>query len=152
MKDIYGLKLNKRLKSTVILRFISSATTKGMSHHVKGCLIDSAPDKIVLHHGTNDLSTMSPQGDIANSIITLATSTKTYTCKVFVSGITKGSGKWDGKGRKVSSLLKVPCESADIPYIDNSSITKTMLNYSNLHLNTTGTTIFVNNICKALCD
>ena len=89
VKDIDGWKLNKRLKSIEIVRSISGATTKRMSHHAKTCLIDSKPDKIVLHHGTNDLSAKSSPDDIVNNIITLATSTKTSTNKVFVSGITK---------------------------------------------------------------
>ena len=40
-----------------IVRLISDAITKGMFHHAKACLIDSEPDKTVLHYGTNDLST-----------------------------------------------------------------------------------------------
>ena len=49
-------------------------------------------------------------------------------------------------------MLKVHRKSADIPYIDNDNITKTMLKYSKLHLNTAGTATLVNNVCKASCD
>ena len=31
------------------------AKTNAMKHHLKGCLEDSAPDNIILHHGTNNL-------------------------------------------------------------------------------------------------
>ena len=39
-----------------------------------------------------------------------------------------------------------------MPNVDNNDITKTMLNYSNLHLNTTGTTTFVDNTSRASRD
>ena len=123
-----------------------------MSHHARGCLINSEPDTIVLHHGTNDLSTKSSPDDIVKNIITLATSTKTSTNNVFVSGITKINDKWNDKGRKVILLSKAHCKSANIPYIDNNNVTKTMLNYSYLYLNAASTTALVNNICKTSCD
>ena len=59
---------------------------------------------------------------------------------------------WDNKGRKVNSLLKVLCISADIPYIDNNNITKIMLNYINLHLDTTDTTILISSVKYYVVD
>ena len=38
VKHIDGWRLNKRMRSTVSVRSIPGATTKGMIHHVKGCL------------------------------------------------------------------------------------------------------------------
>ena len=43
VKHIDGWRLNKRMRSTVSVRSIPGATTKGMIHHVKGCLVDTSP-------------------------------------------------------------------------------------------------------------
>ena len=54
IKNVDGWRLNRRMKSIVSVRSISSAATKAMKHHVMGCLEDGCPDTILLHHGTND--------------------------------------------------------------------------------------------------
>ena len=59
---------------------------------------------------------------------------------------------FQNKGGKVNSSLIVLSKSANMPNVDNNDITKTMLNYSNLHLNTTGTTTFVDNTSRASRD
>ena len=46
VKDIDGWHLSKRMRSTVSVRSVPGATTKGMIHHVKGCLEDTSPDFI----------------------------------------------------------------------------------------------------------
>ena len=38
VKNIEGWRLNERMKSTVHVKSIPGATTKGMKHHVRGCL------------------------------------------------------------------------------------------------------------------
>ena len=65
VKHFDGWRLNKRMRSTVSLRSIPRATTKGMIHHVKGCLEDTSPDFIILDHGTNDLNGDSTSEEIA---------------------------------------------------------------------------------------
>ena len=55
VKNIEGWRLNKRMKSSVSVKLIPGVTTKGMNHHVKGCLEDSFPDSVILHNGTNNL-------------------------------------------------------------------------------------------------
>ena len=43
-----------------------------MIHHVKGCLVDFAPDIVLLHCGTNDFKKdLTPQ-EIAQNILKLA--------------------------------------------------------------------------------
>ena len=56
VKHIDGWCLNKRMRSTVSIRSIPGAKTKGMIDHVKGCLEDTSPAFIILHRGTNDLN------------------------------------------------------------------------------------------------
>ena len=57
------------MRSTVSVRSIPGATTKGMIHHVKGCLEDTSPDFIILHHGKNDLNGNSTCEEIADKIL-----------------------------------------------------------------------------------
>ena len=76
-KHIDGWRLNKRIKSTVSVRSIPGATTKGMTHQVKGCLGDTSPDFITLHHGTNDSNGNGTSEEIADKILSLGASIKT---------------------------------------------------------------------------
>ena len=55
VKNTEGWKHNKRMKSTVHVKSIFGATTKGMKHHVRGYLEDNSPDTAILHFGTNNL-------------------------------------------------------------------------------------------------
>ena len=87
VKHIDGWRLNKRMRSTVSVRSIPGATTKGMIHHVKGCLEDTSPGFIKLHHGTNDLNSNSTSEETADKILNLATSIKTSKNQVLVSGL-----------------------------------------------------------------
>ena len=54
------------MRSTVSVRSIAGATKKGTIHHVKGCLEDTFPDFIILHHDTNDLNSNSTSEEIAD--------------------------------------------------------------------------------------
>ena len=65
------------MRSTVSVRSIPGAKTKGMIHHDKGCLEDTSPDFILLHHGTNYLNSNSTSQEIANKKLNLAASIKT---------------------------------------------------------------------------
>ena len=55
-----------------MVKLIPGATTEGMIHHVKGCMVDFVPDILLLHCGTNDLKKdLTPQ-KIAQNILKLA--------------------------------------------------------------------------------
>ena len=55
-----------------MVKLIPGATTEGMIHHVKGCMVDFAPDILLLHCGTNNLKKdLTPQ-KIAQNILKLA--------------------------------------------------------------------------------
>ena len=53
------------MKSSVAVKSIPGATTKGMKHHIKGCLEDNSPDSIILHVGTDNLKNKESVEDIA---------------------------------------------------------------------------------------
>ena len=75
------------MRSAVSVISIPGATTKGMIHHVKGCLEDTFTDFIILHHGKNKLNSNSISEQIEDKILNLAASIKTSKNKVFVSGL-----------------------------------------------------------------
>ena len=121
-----------------------------MIHHVKGCLEDTSPDFIILHHGTNDLNSNSTSEEIADKIFNLADSIKTSKTQVFVSGLVIRKDKLNKKGNEVNELLKTKCEIRQLSFIDNKNISLGMLNKSGIHLNEYGTTRCVNNFCCSI--
>ena len=150
VKHIDGWRLNKRMRSTVSVRSIPGATTKGMIHHVKGCLEDTSPDFIILHHGTNDLNSNSTSEEIADKILNLAASIKTSKNQVFVSGLVIRKDKLNKKGNEVNELLKNEYGIRQLSFIDNKNICLGMLSKSGIHLNEYGTTRLVNNFCFSM--
>ena len=54
VKNIETYKMKKSTKYVTTKKSIPGATTEG-SHHVKGCMVDFAPDIVLLDYGTNDL-------------------------------------------------------------------------------------------------
>ena len=136
------------MKSTVHVKSIPGATTKGMKHHVRECLEDNSPDRAILHFRTSNLKNNESAEDIATDITNLAISVKNEKKTVVVSGIIARNDKFNDKGKNVNSLLKWKCKVEKIVFVDNSNITVRMLNHSGLHLNERGTTCLVNNLCS----
>ena len=133
------------MRSTASVRSIPGATTKSMIHHVKGCLEDTSPDFIILHHSTNVLNSSSSSKKIADKILNLAASVKTSKNQVFVSGLVIRKDKLKKKGNEVNELLKNKCRIRQLFFIDNKNISLGMLNKSGIHLNENGTTRLINN-------
>ena len=134
-------------ESSVALKSIPGSTTKGMKHHIKGCLEDYSPDSVILHVRTNNLKNKESVEDIANGIMDIATFMRTEKTNVFVSGLTLQNDRLNDKGKSVSSLLKRRCDEEKLCFVNNTNINVGMLNNSGLHLNERGTTRFVNNFC-----
>ena len=147
IKNIEGWRLNKRMKSSVGVKSITGATTKGMNHHIKVCLKDSSADSIILHVGTNNLKNKESVEDIANDITDNAIFIRNEESNVFVSGLTVRNDRLNGKGKSVNSLLKRRCDEEKICFVDNTNINVGMLNNSGLHLSERRTTCLVNNFC-----
>ena len=68
-----------------------------MSHCIKGCLIDCLPNVIILHHGTNDLSSNKCVDDIASRIVALGRFVKNEYNQVYILGLTARNNKWEEK-------------------------------------------------------
>ena len=77
-----------------------------MIHHLKGCLDDTVPDFIILHHVRNDLNSNSTSEAIADKILNLAASIKIDKNQVFVSGLVIRKNKLNKKVNEVNKLLK----------------------------------------------
>ena len=106
VKHIDGWRLNKRMRSAISVRSVPGATTKGMIHHVKGCLSNTSPDFIILHRGTNNLNGNSTSEEIAGKILNLAASIKTSKYQVFVSGLVIRKNRLNKKDNKINESLK----------------------------------------------
>ena len=135
--------------STVSVRSIPGATTKGMIHHVKCCLEYTSPDFIILHHGTNDLNDNSTSEEIADKTLNLAASIKIRKNQVFVSSLVIRNDKLNKKGNEINELLKNKYGIRQLSFIDYKNISLGMSSKSGVHLNENGTTHLVNNFCHS---
>ena len=91
------------MKSSVAVKSIPGATTKGMKHYVKGCLEGNSPDSIILYIGMNNLKNKESVEDIANDIMDVAISIRNEKTNVFVSCLTLRNDRLSDKGKNVNS-------------------------------------------------
>ena len=106
VKNIEGWRLNKRMKFSVAVKSISGATTKGVRHHIKGCLEDNSPDSIMLHVGTNNLKNKESAEGIANDIMDVAIFIRNEQTSVFVSCLSVRNDRLNDRRKNMNSLLK----------------------------------------------
>ena len=133
------------MKSTVSVRCILRATTDVMKQHLKGCLEDTSPDNLILHHGTNNLKSDDNSEKIASDIVDLGLSVKNEKTMVYISSLIIRNDKLDKKRKEVNDSIKQQCLTNHLCFIDNENINLRMLNKSGLHLNENGTKRLVNN-------
>ena len=133
--------MKKSTKYVTTVKSIPGATTEGMSHHVKGCMVDFAPDIVLLHCGTNDLKKdLTPQ-KIAQNILKLAEEVSDGGKRdVLVSEIINNRGDdYNAKAQKVNEFLSEIRTKKKVKHIDNGNIGLDKLKQSKLHLNRFGT-------------
>ena len=129
---------------------ISRNLWKGMIHHVQGCLQGAFPPKtIILHNETKNLKSKSTSEQIVDNIISQAKPAKSDENSVIMSSLTNRTDKLNDKAPKVNDILQRKFGTIRL-IILNSVTYSNMLNSSGLHLNDSGTTRLVNNICYAL--
>ena len=139
------------MKSHVSVRSISGAKFNGMKYHVKGCIADISPDRIIIHQGTNELKDKNNLAEnIAKNIIDHAESLKSKVSEVFISSLVIRNDHLNKKRQEVNEILKKKCKENNTPYIDNDNITSAMLTSKGLHLNDNGTVRLVNNFCNSV--
>ena len=106
-----------------------------MKDYTKPCTCEENPHHIILHVGTNDLSSDNSPERVRKSIVDFHDNRK-----VIIFGIIPRNNKWNKKAELVNNHLKEMCKSANINFIDNSKNfnPKKHLNNSKLHLNDKG--------------
>ena len=98
------------------------------------------PNHIILHIGTNDLTTNILTEKVSESIIDLASS-----CSVAISNITVRNDRYRRKVAQENMHLKTLCIERNFELISYENIiTEKDLNESKLHLNKRGTPILSN--------
>ena len=119
VKNTEGWRLNKRMKFSVAVKSIPGATTKGVKHHIKGCLEDNSPDSIMLHVGTNNLKNKESAESIANDIMDVAIFIRNEQTSVFVSCLSVRNDRLNDRGKNMNSLLKRRCDEEKICFVYN---------------------------------
>ena len=132
----------------IYVKSFPGAKTSCMKHY----LIPTAekkPDLIILHCGTNDLSSNDSPNKIANRIINLASDVSHLSCDtaVAVSTIIPRNDRHNDKAMDVNKILLDLCNERNIGMITHKNIDKKAhLNRSRLHLNSKGTKILKDNL------
>ena len=101
------------------------------------------PNHIVIHVGTNDLSTHATPYTIAKSILDLGVAVSSETTVVSISGLVPRKDKHEKKRREVNILIQKFCSERNIAFISHDKINPPKhLNQSKLHLNKSGNKLF----------
>ena len=152
IKGIQGHKMKEAINHSenVFVRSFAGANTDAMNSYV--CpTIKKAPNRIILHCGTNDLRSKESPWIIAENIMELAKQMESRETEVFVSGIVQRADELNGKALEVNKALERECDRMKLKYIDNSNIDpKLHLNRSGLHLTYEGTVILANNFIREM--
>ena len=141
VKHVYGWVISNQLekKHKVRVRSFSSAKVKCMKDYIKPCIREEH-HHVILHVGTNNLSSEQNAERIAKSIVDLAKLSVNDHCSVSISSIVPRNDEWNNKAQEVNSFLKNMCTNIDIDFIDNTKVinARKHLNNSKLHLNLKG--------------
>ena len=139
LKHLQGYEISKSLENckTYVKSFLG-AKIRDMQDYVKPALREN-PNQIIIHVGTNDLTSNKRPEQIAESIIGVATSLKSDACYVLVSSITMRNDQHRKKAAEVNTILKELSKEKKLYYINlEKKITVKHLNGSKLHLNKKG--------------
>ena len=156
VKNVNGFFLTKNIKHRFLVkvRSFSSAKVSCMNDHAKPTMRDFDPEHIILHVGTNDLNSERTASQIANSVITLATTLKNDNNKIHISLIVPRFDNLNNKVNEVNNRLINMCQERNINFINHTNTIdpKRHLNESHLHLNRYGTNEFTKNFANFLCN
>ena len=151
IKHVKSYSLPKSLDNCkVYIKDFPGARVRCMQDYARPTIREN-PDHIILHVGTNDLTTNIPPEKVAKSIIDLASSLKSNSCSVAISNITVRNDRYRKKVVQVNRHLKTLCIEKNFELISHENIiTEKHLNGSKLHLNKTGTVILSNTFTEAI--
>ena len=142
IKHLKGWDISAKLKQchSIYVRPFTGAKVRSMKDYAKPCICEDNPHHIILHVGTNELSSENDAERVGKSIIDLAKSLSSKNRKVTISGIIPRNDQWNNKAEQVNSHLKEMCSSVNMDYIDHfkNFNPRRHLNNSKLHLNEKG--------------
>ena len=141
VRDIKGWLLSRN--KTVKVYGFPGSTTEDMESFLIP-LLKRKPDQILLHVGTNDLKSYSPQ-QVADKILDLTKLVNLYGIRCSVSEIIKRDDYLSTKGQEVNRILSTILPE-QVSLISHHNMSEQHLNRSGLHLNKRGTGALAYNI------
>ena len=131
-----AMKLQKKLDNwKVYVKSFSGAKVKCMEDCVQPTIRTNL-DHIVIHIGTNDLSSNKESAEISRTIVDLALKLKSDICQVSILNLTTRNIQYRKTALEVNHHLKVLCLEKNINIVDHGNIiTIRHLNGTKLHLN-----------------
>ena len=153
IKHVKNYSLSKSLGNCkVYVKDFPGARVRCMQDYVRPTIREN-PNHIILHVGTNDLTTNIPTEKVAESIIDLASSLKSNSCSVAISNINARNDRYRKKVVQVNRYLKTLCIERNFELITHDNIiTEKHLNRSKLHLNKRATVILFNTFTEAISN
>ena len=134
VKNIKGWLLSRR--KHVRTYTFPGATTEEMEIFLKP-LIARKPEEIILHTGTNDLSSKTAE-QVTGNILKLVAEIEKHGIKCTVSTIINRQGELGSKVHLVNEQLCKKLKTKNCTYICNKNISLNHLNNGGLHLNKRG--------------
>ena len=138
--NVYGNAITKWVKHRehVVVKHFSGAKIDDMKHFVK-LTQEKQPAQIIVHIGTNDLSSNKNSGEIADEIVNFAKSIKADENNIVISSIAPRKDRLNKKAKEVNLHLKEKCEADNLSLIEHHNINPYRhINAKGLHLNNYG--------------
>lgn len=154
IKNVEAWRIGRSTKTKTTIKSFPGASVADCYHYFKPPL-ESDPDQIIIHVGTNDLKSNSAR-DAAESIVDLATWT-TCECPSATIAISELTTRGDqeelgSKVSEVNKILKKFCHQNDWQILSHQNIDESSLNRSKLHLNKKGTGLIASNLIKFISN
>ena len=135
------------------IKSFSGATTEDMDDYLKP-LSCKEPDLLVLHVGTNDISSAQDSRSITEGIVNLAQQFQqdSPSSDVAISAILRRADKTDlnTKIDEANKIVRQFCRSYNWSFINHSNINERSLNRRGLHVNHQGMKLLTDNYTKIL--
>ena len=116
VKNVEGWRMTKRCERNekIHVKAFSGATVNDMKHYCKPT-VESKPDAVILHVGTNDLRNKN-QSEVmlAQEIVSLAASIQKEKSDVTISGLVGRNDEHEDKRRRVNLILADLCHEKEI--------------------------------------
>ena len=143
----------RKLRHDVKIRPHPGANTEDLIDHIKPILRKKNADVMIIHGGTNDLTS---DGETTKNLETINRIAKKLSprTKFVISSCVVRKDTPDGP-QKVADLntrLKNMCENMNFDFIDNENITENHLSKGKLHLNNHGNSRLAQNFIKYIRD